>query len=187
MQNEVNAAAEIIKNGGVIAYPTDTIWGLGCDATNPVAIAKIVEIKGRSANKSFIILLDNDNKLYDYVTEVPPFAHELIEYSEKPLTIIYPKAKNLPKEIIAEDGSIAIRVTNDEFCKRLIQKTGKPIISTSANKSGQASPGNFTDIDETILSNADYVVNLRREERSLNTPSTIIKLQLNGTFEFIRK
>lgn len=184
---EINRTLETLKSGGVIIYPTDTIWGIGCDATNSEAVKKVFAIKQRAENKSLIILVDDENKLEGYVKEVPPVAWELIEYAEKPLTIIYPGAKNLAPEVVAEDGTVAIRLVRDEFCKKLIQKFRKPIVSTSCNISGEPNAVTYKDINPRILEQADYVVNLRREDSNPARPSTIIKLEVNGVFKFIRK
>ncbi len=184
---EIKEMTNVLKNNGVILYPTDTIWGLGCDATSPEAIQKIIDIKQRSGEKNFIVLLDSESRLQTYVNNVPEQAWSLIEYAEKPLTIIYEGAKNLPPELIAADGSIAIRVTKDDFCKYLIGSLRKPIVSTSANISGQASPASFRDIDPEIVNAVDYTANWRRNERMNNPPSTIIRLRTNGEIEFIRR
>jgi L-threonylcarbamoyladenylate synthase len=184
---EIKLLTNALKKDGVILYPTDTIWGLGCDATSPVAIQKIIDIKKRSEEKNFIVLLDSESRLQTYVEKVPEQAWSLIEFSEKPLTIIYDGAKNLPHELIAADGSIAIRVTKDEFCQYIIGSLRRPIVSTSANISGQPSPGSFTQIDEQIINAVDYATNWRRNERMINPPSTIIRLRSNGQIEFIRR
>jgi L-threonylcarbamoyladenylate synthase len=183
---EIQNALNVLRSGGIILYPTDTIWGLGCDATNEEAVKKIYAIKRRDDTKSMIILLDNDAKLPSYVRQVPEQAWDLIEFSEKPLTIIYPEAKNLAKNIIAEDGSIGIRVTKDEFCKRLIEKFRKPIVSTSANISGENPPANFSQISDEIKTGVDYIVALRQDEKKTAQPSTIIKLGVKGEIEIIR-
>lgn len=187
MTEEINKAAEIIKSGGVILYPTDTVWGLGCDATNPEAIKKVYQIKNREESKSLIILLENQDHLNKYLKDVPQVAWELIEHAEKPLTIIYPDAKNLPASIIAPDGTIAIRIVRDEFCRQLIRNTGRPLVSTSANISGEPTPANFSQISAEILSRVDYTVNLRQNEKDNPAPSSIIQLKMNGEIKIIRK
>ncbi len=176
-----------MRAGGIILYPTDTVWGIGCDATNEQAVAKIYRLKQREDSKSMIILLDNEAKLLSYVREVPEQAWDLMEFAERPLTIIYPDAKNLAKNLIAEDKSIAIRITKDDFCRKLIGKFRKPLVSTSANISGNPTPTAFSDIDKEIIAGVDYVVNLRRDEQASTTPSTIIKLGMGGEFKIIRK
>lgn len=187
MRQEINNALEVLKNGGVILYPTDTVWGLGCDATNEEAVAKVNEIKGRSADKSLIVLLDNDNKLQSYVTEIPDVAYELIEYAENPMTIVFSGAKNLAKNVINTDGSVGIRVVKHDFCEQLLQRFRKPIVSTSANKSGEPTPKFFDEISEDIKDAVDYIVDYNQEDRTAKKPSTIIKLGPSGQFEFIRK
>ena len=187
LKEEVNKALEVLKAGGIILYPTDTIWGIGCDATNEVAVKKVLDLKGRSEGKSMIILLDNDTKLQSYVAEVPDIAYDLIEYSEKPLTIIYSGAKNLAPNVINEDGSIGIRIVNHDFCEQLLQRFRLPIVSTSANLSGQPAPANFSEIRQEIIDGVDYVVDWEQELMEPKTPSTIMKLEPDGRFVFIRK
>ncbi|MEI7596401.1 MAG: L-threonylcarbamoyladenylate synthase [Bacteroidota bacterium] len=186
-QNEIDKAIEVLNNGGTIIYPTDTIWGIGCDATNPKAVEKIYNIKQRTDSKSLIILIDEEKKLHDYVNTIPEMAWELIDISTSPLTIIYEKAMKLAPNLIPADGSIAIRITKDPFCRELIKKFKKPITSTSANISGEKSPSNYSEIDESFLKQADYVVNLRRNEKGNAKASSIIKIFENGQFELIRK
>jgi L-threonylcarbamoyladenylate synthase len=187
LKEEINKALEILKQGGIILYPTDTVWGLGCDATNEAAVAKIFDLKNRVDSKSLIILLDTDNKLQSYVSEVPDVAYDLIEYTEKPLTIIYSGAKNLAKNLINEDGSVGIRIPKHEFCQQLIQRFRKPIVSTSANISGQATPANFNEIAEEIINGVDLVIDLEKESNEKKQQSTIVKLGAGGQFAFIRK
>lgn len=187
LQKEIDHALRVLKEGGIILYPTDTIWGLGCDATNAEAVEKINQIKGRSADKSFIILLDTDAKLQSYVSDVPDVAYDLIEYAERPLTIVFSNAKNLASNVINADGSIGIRIVKHEFCERLIQRFRKPITSTSANKSGEPAPRSFDDIDQGIKDGVDYIVDLEQWGSSDKSPSTIMKLSPNGQFSFIRK
>jgi len=187
MNEDLQNALDVLKSGGVILYPTDTVWGIGCDATNPEAIEKIYQIKKRAESKSLIVLLDSDHKLDRYIKDVPDVAWEIIEHSTRPTTIIYPEAIFLPKNLVAEDGTIAIRIINEDFCKKLIHKFGKPIVSTSANISGEVTPQCFSEINDSIVKEVDYVVNLRRKEISNPSPSVIIKLELNGEFKFVRK
>ena len=187
LNNEIAKSLEILKEGGVILYPTDTIWGLGCDATNELAVEKIFALKGRDSGKSMIILLDSDHKLPSYVSDVPEIAYDLIEYAENPLTIIYSKGKNLAKNALAADGSIGIRIVRHEFCKKLIERFRKPIISTSANFSGDPSPTNFRDIPESLIKSVDYVVNLDQDKTNQGKASTIMKLDAGGQFTFIRR
>lgn len=187
LKQEIEKALTVLKNGGVILYPTDTIWGLGCDATNQEAVEKISRLKGRDQNKSFIILLDNDNKLQSYVQEVPEVAYDLIEYAENPLTIIFSGAKNLAPNVINPDGSIGIRIAKHEFVEQLLQRFRKPIVSTSANISGHPSPAFFDEIEEEIVNGVDHVVDWEQENRTPRKPSTIMKLGPSGQFSFIRK
>jgi len=187
LRQEVEKALEVLRQGGVILYPTDTIWGIGCDATNVEAVDKVYKLKGRDAGKSMIILLDTENKLPSYVADVPEIAYDLIEYAENPLTIIYSGAKNLAPNVVGADGSIAIRVTSDEFCKQLIQRFKKPIISTSANLSNEPSPANFSEIADDIVEGVDLVVDWKQDDMTVKKPSTIMKLEPDGRFAFIRK
>lgn len=187
MKTEIDKALSVLKNGGVILYPTDTVWGLGCDATNEAAVAKINLIKGRASDKSFIILLDNDNKIQSYVSEVPDVAYELIEYSENPLTIIFSGAKNLAPGVINNDGTVGIRIVKHEFCLQLLQRFRKPITSTSANISGSPTPQTFDEISEEIKNSVDYIVNWEQQITTPKKPSTIMKLGPGGQFSFIRR
>jgi L-threonylcarbamoyladenylate synthase len=184
---DLKKANEILRAGGVILYPTDTIWGLGCDATNPDAIKKIFSIKKRSESKSMIILLDNESRLLSYVKEIPEQAWMMMEHAENPLTIIYDGAKNLPAELIADDGSIAIRITRDSFCRDLVFALRKPVVSTSANVSGDKSPGAFSEIDESIINSVDYVVGYRKNDNTGNKASAIMRIKTNGEIQFIRR
>ena len=186
MTEDIQKSFEVLRKGGVILYPTDSIWGLGCDATNALAAERIFRIKDREDAKSMLILLDDPGRLERYVT-VPEIAWELIESSDSPITIIYPGAKNLAKGLIADDGSAGIRITNDPFCIALIRKLGKPIVSTSANKSGQPSPSVFDEIDGDIISQVDYTVQWRQDDIYSKKPSSIIKIEENGVFKIIRK
>lgn len=187
MKQDIEKALEVLRNGGVILYPTDTIWGLGCDATNPEAVQKIYEIKQRSDQKSLLVLLDNAGKISSYVQEIPDIAWDLIDLSEKPLTIIYSDAKNLAPNLIAEDGSIGIRIPNDDFCQRLIQRFKKPLVSTSANISGESAPQNFNEISPEIIESVDYVVEWRQDDYTKAQVSSILKLKTNGEITVIRE
>ncbi len=187
LQEEINKAGEVLKRGGIILYPTDTVWGLGCDAGNPQAIEKIHAIKKRAENKAMIVLLDNPYKLNLYVEEVPELAWNLIELSDKPLTIIYRGAKNLAANLIAEDGSVAIRITREQFSQSLCRSFRKAIVSTSANISGTPAPASFRDISAEIISAVDYVVDYRRNEPAGKAkPSSIISLGDKGEIKIIR-
>lgn len=176
-----------MAEGGVILYPTDTIWGLGCDATNPEAVRRIYEIKQRVDSKALLVLVDSPVKVDFYVDEVPDVAWDLIELTDKPLTIIYSGARNLATNLLAEDGSVGIRVTQEKFSHQLCQRFRKAIVSTSANVSGQPSPANFNEISEDIKSQVDYVVKYRQDDVSRPSPSGIIKLGKGGVIDIIRK
>ncbi len=176
---------EIIKTGGLILYPTDTVWGIGGDATNPDVIQKIFNIKKRHPEKSMLILVDGYEMLQQYVDEIPLEIWQILEKSTKPTTVIYPNPKNLPKELLAKDGSVGIRIIKKGFAKELIKAIQVPLISTSANISGKPGPANFDEIDEYILQNVDYIVNLHRNS-STQKPSRIIKLNANGSINIIR-
>ncbi|MDD4225153.1 MAG: L-threonylcarbamoyladenylate synthase [Mariniphaga sp.] len=187
MQNDLKKAVDVLKRGGVILYPTDTIWGIGCDATNPEAIDRIYKIKKREDSKSMLVLLENPAFLERYVNEVPEIAWDLVEISDTPLTVIYPGAKNFPSRLIAEDGSIGIRITKEEFTVKLLQHFRRPVVSTSANISGQKSPSLFSEISEDIKNQVDYIVRYRQDDLSPASPSGIIKLWPGGRIDIIRK
>jgi L-threonylcarbamoyladenylate synthase len=187
MKPDIRGCIDVLRKGGTILYPTDTIWGIGCDATNAKAVQKIFKIKKRMESKSLIVLLDRKERLNDYLESVPDIALDLIDSVTTPLTIIYPNARNLAKNIIAEDGTIAIRLVRFEFCYKLVRMFGKPVVSTSANISGQPSPLMFKSIPEEIINQVDYVARYSREEIRETKPSTIIKLKTNDEFEIIRK
>jgi len=187
MHDEIKKTVEVLRSGGVILYPTDTVWGLGCDATNEQAVKRIFEIKKRADAKAMLVLIDNPGKLQSYVDEVPDIAWDLIEMTEKPLTIIYPEARNLAPNLIAEDKSVGIRVTSEDFSKKLCAQFRKPIVSTSANVSGEPTPSNFSQISDEIKSAVDYVVNFRQDELSQPKPSSIIKLGKGNIFQLIRE
>ena len=187
MEDDIKKACEIMENGGIILYPTDTIWGIGCDATNEDAVKRVYEIKKRIDSKALIVLVDKPAKVDFYVREVPEIAWDLIDVADKPLTIIYSGARNLAANLLAEDGSVGIRVTNEDFSKRLCQQFRKAIVSTSANISGQPSPKNFSEISEEVKSAVDYIVGYRQEEMSNPKPSSIIKLDKGGVIKIIRE
>ena len=187
LKDEVTKALKIVQDGGIILYPTDTIWGIGCDANNTAAIEKIYKLKQRDETKSMIILLDTENKLESYVSEVNPLAYDLIEYAENPLTLVMPGAKNISPALIGSDGSIGIRISKHPFCQQLIQRLRRPLVSTSANISGKPSPQYFAQIAPEIIEGVDYVVDIDQHDMEIKTPSTIMKLAPNGSFEFIRR
>lgn len=188
MEEEIKKTLEVLKKGGTILYPTDTVWGLGCDARNKEAVNKIFKIKERAEYKSMVVLVCDHQMINRYVKEVPAIAWELIDAAgDDPLTIIYPEGRMLAENIIAADGSVGIRIVKDEFCRNLIHKFGKPIVSTSANISGDPTPPSFTAINPNIMNKVDYIVNLRQQETNNPKPSTIIKVALNGEVKIIRK
>ncbi|MCR4699848.1 MAG: threonylcarbamoyl-AMP synthase [Bacteroidaceae bacterium] len=184
---EIKKAIEVMRNGGVILYPTDTIWGIGCDATNEEAVKKVYEIKKRADSKALICLVDSEAKIDFYVKDVPPVAWDLIELSTKPLTVIYDGARNLAPNLLAEDGSVGIRVTNEEFSKQLCFRFRKAVVSTSANISGEPSPKSFADISDEIKNAVDYIVGVRQNEKGGAKPSSIIKLGAGGVVQVIRE
>ena len=186
MNEEVNKTVQVLKEGGIILYPTDTIWGIGCDATNHDAIKRIYKLKQREESKSMICLVNDFNMLNLYVENVPEVAYDILKYTNKPTTIIYDKPLRVSENIIAEDNTLAIRVTNHDFCKQLIKKIKKPIVSTSANISNEPSPKFYSEISPEILKGVDYVVNLQREKKSTEA-SSIIKLTGDGLVKVIRK
>ncbi len=187
MQEDLKKAVEILKAGGVILYPTDTIWGIGCDATNEEAVKRIYKIKNREDSKSMLVLMENPALLDRYVDDVPEVAWDLIEISTTPLTVIYPNAKNLAKNLVAEDGSIGIRFTQEAFTSQLLQRFRRPLVSTSANISGEKSPAFFDEISEEIKKHVDYIVRYRQDDTTPAQPSSIIKLGSGGKIDIIRK
>lgn len=186
IEEDLNNCLSVLKKGGSIIYPTDTIWGLGCDATNEKAVSKIYKMKLRHESKSMIILIDEIENLYNYVNNVPEVALSLMEAFKTPITLIYSGAKNLPKSVINKDGSIAIRVTKDNFCKNLIKQFQKPIISTSVNISGYTTPILFKDIDNKIIEKVGYSCKHSRDEIRQIKPSLLIKLKNDFEYEVIR-
>jgi L-threonylcarbamoyladenylate synthase len=184
---DLKTALNILREGGLILYPTDTIWGLGCDATNREAVEKIYKIKKRRESKSLIILVNGFAMLERYVRNVPGVAADILDVSDKPMTIIFPGGRNLAPGVCNEDGSVGIRICTDDFCNELITRLRKPLVSTSANYSDTPSPSVFSEIEERIIRSADYVVKYRQTEEDKNTPSSIIKVDDNGVIKIIRK
>lgn len=184
---EVQRALEVLRAGGTILYPTDTIWGIGCDATNSRAVEKVYKIKQRVESKSLIVLLDEMEKLHQYVEKVPDITFDLLHSIDTPLTIIYSNAKNLAKNVMAADRTIAIRIVREPFCKELIKSFNKPIVSTSANISNDPTALTFNKISREIHEKVDYVVNLYQDKLNQTKPSTIIRLFDSGEYEIIRK
>ena len=186
-EDDIKKAIEVMRQGGVILYPTDTVWGIGCDATNAEAVAKVYALKRRDDSKALICLVDSDNRLQRYVRNVPDVAWQLIEAVEKPTTLILDGAVNLAPNLIAEDGSIGIRVKKEAFSRELCYRFQKAIVSTSANVSGEPAAQNYCDISQEILDGVDYVCQSRRQEHKPHTPSSIIKLAADGEVTIIRK
>lgn len=186
-REDIKRACEVMQKGGIILYPTDTIWGIGCDATNEEAVKRVYEIKKRADSKAMLVLVDSPVKVDFYVKEVPAVAWDLIDFTTKPLTIIYDGARNLAPNLLAEDGSVGIRVTAEEFSKQLCFRFRKAIVSTSANVSGQPSPGCFAEVSDEIKQAVDYIVEYRQEETARPKPSSIIKLGKGGEVKIIRE
>lgn len=192
-KNSFSEALEVLRNGGVILYPTDTVWGLGCDATNPEAVARIYEIKKRSDSKSLVLLASDLDMVARYIREIPDMAIQLVEVNDKPMTIIYPGAltgqecRGLAHNTVAQDGSVGIRIPVVDFCRDLVHRFGRPIVSTSANISGEPTPRKFTDIPQQIKDAVDFIVDPSLERNSTGSASSIIKVGLDGTIDIIRK
>ncbi len=184
---EAEKAAEVMLNSGTILYPTDTIWGIGCDATNAKAVSKVYHIKKRQETKAMIILLPNVDQLSYYLKEVPPIIYDLLERIRKPLTVIYPNAINLPKNVIAKDQTVAIRIVKNDFCQALLDVLKRPIISTSPNIAGETTPVFYRKIDRYVIDSVDYVVKIDQDIIYDIKPSTIIKIINGGEFEIIRE
>jgi L-threonylcarbamoyladenylate synthase len=186
INQEVHNAFEVIKNGGIILYPTDTVWGIGCDASNEDAVKKIYALKQREESKSMIVLMNGDKMMYNVFKEVPETAWQILDISEKPTTLILDNPRNVAKNIIAEDNTLGVRVVTEPFCFKLMERMKRPLVSTSANISGMFTPKSFKDISPEIIKGVDYVVNLHRE-KICDKPSTIIKLSLDNQVKIIRK
>lgn len=186
MKEDIQNCLNTLREGGIILYPTDTVWGIGCDASNPQAIQKIYDLKGRTSSKALITLVGSEVMLERTVINMPEIAWDLIESANRPLTLIYDEVKGIAPNAIAEDGSCGIRLAKDTFCQQLIQRLGKPIISTSANISGEETPKDFRSISDTILKGVDFVVNYRQNEATSQKSSNIIKLKNNGEIKIIR-
>ena len=186
MIQEIKKAVNVLNNGGVILYPTDTVWGIGCDARNSIAINKIYKIKNRKSEKTLICLMEDIKMLKKHILNIPKEA-ELLINGPIPATIIYDNPKNISKILIADDNTLAVRIPEHEFCNKLLSIFGKPIVSTSANLSGQETPLSFSEITKSILEGVDHVVNLQKEKKALNMPSKIFKVGSNGEILTIRK
>lgn len=187
IKDEIKKACEVMRKGGVILYPTDTVWGIGCDATNEEAVKRIFEIKRRADSKAMLVLVDSPNKVIFYVEDMPSVAWDLIETAVRPLTIVYDGARNLASNLVAPDRTIGIRVTNEEFSKQLCYSFRKAIVSTSANISGQPAPALFSEISDEIKQSVDHVVDYRRDDTNRSMPSAIIRLGKGGEVKIIRE
>lgn len=187
MEEEIKKCLEVLRNGGLILYPTDTVWGIGCDATNAEAVAKVYQLKKRDDSKSLIVLFDSVQRVCGYVDKMPDVAYDMMDLTDKPLTLILDGAKNMAVNLIAEDGSVGIRVTNEKFSHDLCMRFKKPLVSTSANISGEPTAAIFSEISDAIVNGVDYVVDYRREDTSKHKPSSIVKLGKNGLVKIIRE
>ncbi|MBY8963948.1 threonylcarbamoyl-AMP synthase [Flavobacterium sp. D11R37] len=185
INTEVHNAFEVIKNGGIILYPTDTVWGIGCDATNPDAVKKIYALKQREESKSMIVLVNGDRMLYNVFSEIPEVAWQIIEVTDKPTTLVLDKPKNVAPNLIAEDNTLGVRLVTEPFCYKLMERMKKPLVSTSANVSGIPTPNSFKEIDHHILDGVDYIVNLHHDKIAAK-PSSIIKIGNNLQVKVIR-
>lgn len=186
MNTEIHNAYEVIKNGGIILYPTDTVWGIGCDATNEEAVKKIYALKQRDDSKNMIVLMNGEKMMYNVFSAIPDLAWEIWDLSEKPTTLILDNPRNVASNIIAEDKTLGVRLVKEPFCFKLMERMKRPLVSTSANVSGNVTPKTFKEISPEIIKGVDYVVNLHRDKVCKN-PSTIIKLSLDNQVKIIRK
>lgn len=186
MEDDIKKACEIMEKGGIILYPTDTIWGIGCDATNEDAVKRVYEIKKRIDSKALIVLVDKPVKVEFYVREVPEIAWNLIDVADKPLTIVYPNARNLATNVLADDGSVGIRITQETFSRKLCERFRKAIVSTSANISGQPAPTNFNEISDEIKQAVDYVITYRQDDPYQPSPSSVIWIGEGGVIKILR-
>lgn len=186
-EDDIRKAIEVMRKGGIILYPTDTVWGIGCDATNAEAVAKVYALKRRDDSKALICLVDSDDRLQRYVRNVPDVAWQLIDAVERPTTLILDGAVNLAGNLIAEDGSIGIRITKEPFSHELCYRFQKAVVSTSANISGEPAAQSYCDISQEILDGVDYICESRRQEHKPHVPSSIVKLGIDGQVKIIRK
>jgi L-threonylcarbamoyladenylate synthase len=186
INTEIQKAFEVIQQGGIILYPTDTVWGIGCDATNAEAVQKIYDLKKREESKSMIVLMNGEKMIYNVFKDIPEVAWQILDLSEKPTTLILDKPRNVAPNIIADDQSLAVRIVKEPFCYKLMERMKRPLVSTSANITGQPTPKSFKEISPEIIKGVDYVVNLHRE-KICDKPSTIIKLTLDSKVQIIRK
>ncbi|MDG1063634.1 MAG: L-threonylcarbamoyladenylate synthase [Flavobacteriaceae bacterium] len=186
MHPEIEQSLKVLKRGGIILYPTDTVWGIGCDATNADAVDRIFALKQRDDSKALICLVSDFRMLEQYISTVPEIAYDILKYADRPTTIVYDQPRHVAENLVAADDSLGVRVTHDEFCRTLIKHLKKPLVSTSANISGEPTPGIFKEISQAILDGVDYVVNLDRNKRN-DQPSSVIRLKNDGVVQVIRK
>lgn len=186
-RDDVKAAVQVLRRGGIILYPTDTVWGLGCDATNADAVARIYELKRRAESKSMLVLMGSEAMVERYIDEPEEIAFELMREAVTPLTVIFDRAVGLAPNLLAEDGSVGVRIPDESFTSELLKAFRKPIVSTSANISGQPAASVFADISPELVQNVDYAINYRRDDRQAHKPSSIIKISKGGIFKIIRK
>jgi L-threonylcarbamoyladenylate synthase len=185
-KDKIEDIISVLSKGGLILYPTDTIWGIGCNACDLKAINRIYQLKQRATSKNFVVLVDSIEMLKKYVREVPPRIETLLSYHTRPLTMVFDEARNLPENLIASDNTIAVRIVQDAFCQDLIGTYGFPLVATSANISGQPYPANFGEINSDIIKGVDYIVKIRRHEKSIGQPSVIAKIMEDGELDFLR-
>lgn len=185
MKEVIDKCLAVLESGGTLLYPTDTVWGIGCDATNPEAVSRVYEIKQRPGSKALICLVGNDRMLEKLIPEIPGVAWEIMDLSTKPVTIVYDNPRGVAPNLVAEDNTLAVRVATDRFCRELLRRFRKPLVSTSANLAGNATPGSFAEIDPAILRAVDYVVPLQ-QQNELRSPSSIIRLKADGQVQVIR-
>jgi len=186
LEEQVAQALEVLKKGGIILYPTDTVWGIGCDATNENAVARIYELKKNTDKKSMLVLLDNIDKVSLYIQKVPEVAWQLFEVADKPLTLILPEARGVAGNLVSEEGTLGIRIVDNEFCRKLIRKLNRPLVSTSANVSGHQAPATLSEISKEIRDGVDFIVDQSMEERPTRKASSIIRVGQGGQIEIIR-
>ncbi len=187
LRDDISEISRLLLEGGIICYPTDTIWGIGCDATNPTAIERISLLKGRTPEKGYVLLVSTIEMLKRYVPKIHPRLETLLSFHQRPLTIIYDRSVGLPSLVKAPDGSVAIRVAQDEFCRELIENIGRPLVSTSANTSGTPFPPTYGAISSEILGGVDYVVKYRQDSKEPHEPSSVAKLDRHMELEFLRE
>jgi L-threonylcarbamoyladenylate synthase len=186
-KEDIKKACKVLAEGGLVLYPTDTVWGIGCDATNEDAVRRVYELKKRTDSRAMLVLLDAPEKIERYVSEIPDVARDVVELAVEPLTVIYPGGRNLAPNLLGEDGSIGIRITREAFSRQLCETFRKPVVSTSANISGQPSPLSFRDIPDAVKQGVDYVVTCRRDGETRHKPSGIIRFHADGSVQIIRK